>query len=52
MHAETEADLVAFDKGNSFSYWHINSICTFLGQKKAVGLPVFHSFTGCDTTSV
>ncbi len=42
---------VAFGKGKSFSYWHINSICTFLGEEKALGLPVFHSLTGSDTTS-
>ena len=42
---------VAFGKGKTFSNWHINSVCTLLGKEKSSALPVFHSFTGCDTTS-
>ena len=42
---------VAFGKGKHFTYLHINSICTVLGKDKSLSLPVFHSFTGCDTTS-
>jgi hypothetical protein len=28
-----------------------NAICNSLGRNKSVALPVFHCFTGCDTTS-
>ena len=42
---------VAFGKDKHFSYLHINSICTVLGKDKSLSLPLFHSFTGCDTTS-
>ena len=42
---------VAFGKGKAFTYLHINSICHSLGKNKSLALPVFHSFTGCDTTS-
>ena len=31
-------------------YIHINVICANLGREKSLALPVFHSFTGCDTT--
>ena len=43
---------VAFGAGKAFTYLHINSIFHFLGESKSLALPVFHSFTGCDTTSV
>ena len=42
---------VAFGAGKAFTYFHINSICHSLGENKSLALPVFHSFTGCDTTS-
>jgi len=42
---------VAFGTGKNFAYWHINTIYFNLGQDKCIGLPLFHSFTGCDTTS-
>ena len=29
----------------------INSVCSSLGEQKSLALPLFHSFTGCDTTS-
>ncbi len=46
------ADLwVAFGTRKSFMYLHINTICNALGREKSMALPIFHSFTGCDTTS-
>ena len=42
---------VAFGTGKSFHYININAIYEKLGSEKALALPVFHSFTGCDTTS-
>ena len=47
-----EADIwVAFNTGKNFCYYHINTICAHLGALKSQALPVFHSFSGCDTTS-
>ena len=43
--------LVAFGTGKNFSYHHINVIYDNLGRDKSLALPVFHAFTGCDTTS-
>ncbi len=42
---------VAFGTGKNFTYHHINAIYENLGREKSLALPVFHSFTGCDTTS-
>ena len=42
---------VAFGAGKHFTYYHINTICQKLGTERSIALPVFHSFTGCDTTS-
>ena len=42
---------VAFGMGKHFQYLNINSICQYLGEDKSRTLPLFHSFTGCDTTS-
>lgn len=42
---------VAFGVGKNFVFWHINTICSNLGEAKSTALPFFHSFTGCDTTS-
>lgn len=42
---------VAFGSGKNFLFLHINAICSTLGKEKSTALPVFHSFTGCDTTS-
>ena len=41
----------AFGMGKNFTYHHINSIYDVLGKEKSLALPLFHSFTGCDTTS-
>ena len=40
---------VAFGVGKYFMYSHINYIFYMLGEDKCLPLPVFHSFTGCDT---
>ncbi|XP_071958245.1 uncharacterized protein [Antedon mediterranea] len=42
---------VAFGMGKHFQYFNINTICHNLGEDKSRGLPVFHAFTGSDTTS-
>ena len=42
---------VAFGAGKHFMYYRINYICHMLGEDKSLALPVFHSFTGSDTTS-
>ena len=39
---------VAFATG---TYYHLNAIYENLGREKPLALPVFHGFTGCDTTS-
>ena len=42
---------VAFGMGRGFKYISINKICAALGEQKSRFLPVFHAFSGCDTTS-
>ena len=42
---------VGFGMGKNYRCYHINDICRQLGEKKANALPLFHAFTGCDTTS-
>lgn len=42
---------VAFGMGTHFSFISINDICFALGDLRSRALPVFHAFTGCDTTS-
>lgn len=42
---------VAFGMGKNFQYYHMNAICQSLGEGKCTGLPFYHAFTGCDTTS-
>ena len=42
---------IAFGVGKHFSYIHIDAVYEDLGREKLLALPVFHSFTGCDTTS-
>ena len=41
----------AFGMGRSFKYISINKIRPALGEQKSHFLPVFHAFSGCDTTS-
>ena len=42
---------VAFATGMSYNHYSINAICAHLGERKSCFLPVFHSLSGCDTTS-
>ena len=42
---------VAFGKGSSFRYITSHTITSSIGYNKSQCLPIFHSFTGCDTTS-
>ena len=42
---------VAFGTGKSFRYINAKIIAQSLGPKKCKALPVFHAFSGCDTTS-
>ena len=42
---------VAFGMGKNYRFYHINAICASLGEQQSRALPVFHSFSGCDTTS-
>ncbi|KAG0730168.1 hypothetical protein GWK47_028830 [Chionoecetes opilio] len=42
---------VAFGTGKNFMYLDINAICYALGKDRSTALPMFHSFTCCDTTS-
>ena len=42
---------VAFGTGKNFTYYHVNYIAKTIGAEKSASLPVFHSFTGCDTVS-
>ena len=42
---------LAFGTGKNFRYFHLNTVCQSLGKGKWKGLPFFHAFTGCDTTS-
>eukprot|EP00057_Strongylocentrotus_purpuratus_P020933 XP_011675407.1 PREDICTED: uncharacterized protein LOC100891484 [Strongylocentrotus purpuratus] len=42
---------VAFGMGKNFCHYNINNICRNLGEDKSLALPLFHAYTGCDTTS-
>ncbi|XP_071477249.1 uncharacterized protein [Diadema antillarum] len=42
---------VAFGVGKNFCHYNINNICKHLGDDKSRALPLFHAYTGCDTTS-
>ncbi len=42
---------VAFRMGKNFRFYHINAICGSLGEPQSRALPVFHGFSGCDTTA-
>ena len=42
---------VTFGMGRNFKLISINRICASLGEQKSRSLPLFHAFTGCDTTS-
>lgn len=42
---------VAFGSGKNFQNFSINKICGSLGQARCTALPMYHAFSGCDTTS-
>ena len=42
---------VAFGMGKNYRFYSINTIYSSLGKQKSQALPVFHTLTGCDTTS-
>jgi hypothetical protein len=42
---------VAFGTGRNYVVLNVNSVWHHLGELKSKCLPVFHAFTGCDTTS-
>ncbi|CAB3981604.1 Hypothetical predicted protein, partial [Paramuricea clavata] len=42
---------VAFGTGKNYRFYSINAICASLGEPRSRALPVFHAFSGCDTTS-
>ena len=42
---------MAFGMGIRYRMYHINRICHTLGESRSRALPVFHAFSGCDTTS-
>lgn len=42
---------VAFGTGKNYRFYSINAICSSLGEPQSRELPVFHAFSGCDTTS-
>ena len=42
---------VAFGMGKHYRFYHINAICARLGEPQSRALPVFHAYSGCDTTS-
>ena len=42
---------VAFGKGKNFRFYSINVIGASIGESRARALPVFHAWSGCDTTS-
>ena len=42
---------VAFGTGKHFRFYSINAISTSIGESIARALPVFHAWSGCDTTS-
>ena len=42
---------IAFGMGKNYRLYHINGICGSLGEPRSRALPVFHAFSGCDTTS-
>ena len=44
-------DLGGLGTRKNYKYLNINSFCHALGEQKSLTLPIFHSFTGCDTTS-
>ena len=42
---------IAFGVGKNYCFYSINHIALYLGERTPNALPMFHAFTGCDTTS-
>ena len=42
---------IKFGSGKNLQTFHINRLCEHFGKSVSKGLPLFHAFTGCDTTS-
>ena len=42
---------ITYGMGKHHKFLHINSLCERLGKSRLIGLPVFHTFSGSDTTS-
>ena len=42
---------IAFGMSKKYRFYSINAICASLGEQRSRALPVFHTLTGCDTTS-
>ena len=42
---------VAFGMGKKYRFYHINQLCKSLIEAKSQALPLFHAYSGCDTTS-
>ena len=42
---------IAFGAGKNLRYIPVHEIASTLGPEKAMALPMFHAFTGCDTVS-
>ena len=42
---------IGLGMGKYVQYISVNSTCAFLGAETSRAFPMFHSFTGCDTTS-
>jgi hypothetical protein len=42
---------IAFGTGQNYMYLHVNATCRALGNDWSIALPLFHCYTGCDTTS-
>ena len=42
---------IAFGRSKNYRFYSINAIYASLGEHKSIALPVFHAFTGSDTTS-
>ena len=42
---------IGLGMGKYIQYISVNVTCAFLGSETSRALPIFHSFTGCDTIS-
>ena len=42
---------IKFGVGKNLTHFSINALCISLQERKSSAMPIFHAFTGCDTTS-